>query len=108
MDSSPTYTVTLREALKLPNRQTLGIFYAFAYVWSPQARDAPTARLVADGMKAWWNGQLVLSDHRHQKWSLMRDCWAERGPFGSNGLEQGSAEDRAQSPRCPRRFCSGW
>jgi len=79
--SSPTYTVTLREALKLPNRQTLGIFYAFAYVWSPQARDAQLLASFADGMKAWWNGQLVLSDHRHQKWSLMRDCWAERRPI---------------------------
>lgn len=84
--SSPTYTVTLREALKLPNRETLGVFYAFAYVWSPKARDAQLLASFADGMKAWWNGQLVLSDHRHQKWSLMRDCWAERRPIR---IEQG-------------------
>jgi hypothetical protein len=79
--SSPTYSVTVRDALKLPGNRTLGVYYAFAYVWSPQARRAQLLASFADGMKAWWNGQLVLSDHRHQKWSLMRDCWAERRPI---------------------------
>lgn len=79
--SSPTYSVTFRDALKLPSSQTRGVFYAFAYVWSPQARRAQLLASFADGMKAWWNGQLVFSDHRHQKFSLMRDCWAVRHPI---------------------------
>jgi hypothetical protein len=67
--------------LNLPRNRTLGVYYAFAYVWSPQARRAQLLASFIDGMKAWWNGQLVFSDHRHQKWALMRDCWAERRPI---------------------------
>ena len=79
--SSPTYSVTVRDALKLPANRALGVYYAFAHVWSPQARRAQLLASFVDGMKAWWNGQLVFSDHRHQKWALMRDCWAERRPI---------------------------
>ncbi len=79
--SSPTYSVTVRDLLKLPRDQTRGVFYAFVYVWSGSARRAQLLASFADGMKAWWNGKLVLSDHRHQKWYLMRDCWAELRPI---------------------------
>lgn len=69
---SPTYSVTL------PRER--GIYYARAEVDSPAARRAQIAAAFADSLKVWWNGQLVLDEHRHPKWSLMRDVSAERRP----------------------------
>jgi len=77
---SPTYTVTPREVLKLPRSHDRGIFYAFCHVHSPRAMDAQLVATFADGMKAWVNGELVLDMHRHPKWLLMRDIWADRRP----------------------------
>ncbi len=71
---SPTYSVTLRD-------RTPGVYYAHAFVYSPVARRANLLTAFADSMKVWWNGELKLDIHRHPKWSLMRDAWAERRPI---------------------------
>jgi hypothetical protein len=75
---SPTYTVALRDGLKVPRDREAGVYYAAAYVYSPSIRRAEIVTAFADGMKAWINGEQVLSVHRHPKWLLMRDSWAER------------------------------
>ncbi len=77
---SPTYSVTLRDLLRVPRGQELGVFYASAYVHSPEERDVRTLAAFADGMKVWVNGEKVMEEHRHPKWLLMRDIWAERRP----------------------------
>jgi hypothetical protein len=73
---SPTYFVTIREGLRQGNNR--GVYYAFAYVYSPSARRGKLLAAFADSMRAWWNGEMRLSLHRHPKWLLMRDSWAER------------------------------
>ncbi len=73
---SPTYTVTLRDALK-PKGGAMGVYYARAEVWSPAARRAKMRAAFADSLAAWWNGRRVFCEHRHTKWVLLRDCWAE-------------------------------
>jgi hypothetical protein len=72
---SPGYTVTLRDAL--PNGRSQGIYYAYVNVYSPQARSAKMVCAFADSMQAWINGERKLFVHRHPKWSLLRDPWAE-------------------------------
>ena len=76
--ASPTYTVTPRDLLQLPPDKTMGVYYAFAYVWSPQARPGQLLAAFADGLQVWWNGDRKLFEHRHPKWLLLRDCSAER------------------------------
>ena len=86
---SPTYTVTLRDALKVPNQRAQGIYYAFAYVYSPEERDAQFVTAFADSMAVIWNGELKLRVHKHPKWLLLRDVWAERGAIRvRNGWNQ--------------------
>lgn len=77
---SPTYSVTLRDLLSTPRGQELGVYYAFAYVHSPEEREIQTLAAFADGMKIWVNGTKVMEEHRHPKWLEMRDIWAERRP----------------------------
>jgi hypothetical protein len=77
---SPTYTVTLRDALEVSGSRALGIFYAYTTVDSPQDRDAEAITTFADSLMAWCNSRKILSVHRHPKWSLLRDAWAERAP----------------------------
>lgn len=69
---SPDYIVTL------PRER--GIYYAFTYVDSPGDRDAEGIAAFADSLKVWVNGREVFNMHRHPKWSLLRDAWAERFP----------------------------
>ena len=68
---SPTYWVSLRDRPK-------GVYYARVFVYSPAARPAVLLAAFADSLAVWWNGELKLSIHRHPKWSLLRDAWAER------------------------------
>jgi hypothetical protein len=68
---SPAYSVTLPKG---------GIFYAYGKLNSPIARDAEIVTAFADSEAVWWNGQEVMRVHRHPKWSLLRDPWAERVP----------------------------
>jgi hypothetical protein len=75
---SPTYTITLREGLKVSRGRELGVYYASVFVHSLVERTADMVTAFADGMKAWINGEQVLSVHRHPKWLLLRDRWAER------------------------------
>ncbi|MCC6265090.1 MAG: hypothetical protein IT169_16065 [Bryobacterales bacterium] len=77
---SPTYSVTFRDLLRTPRGQELGVYYAFAYVHSPEDRDIQTLAAFADGLKIWVNGEKVMEEHRHPKWLEMRDIWAERRP----------------------------
>ena len=77
---SPTYSVTLREALGLSGNRAMGVFYAYANVYSPKDQPAKLRTAFADGMAVWWNGKEVLREHRHSKWLLMRDEWAETRP----------------------------
>ena len=74
---SPTYTVTPREVLGLSSRSAMGVYYAYANVYSPVAQSAQLRTAAADGIAAWWNGSEVLRVHRHPKWLLMRDEWAD-------------------------------
>ncbi len=74
---SPTYTITFRDALKPKEGGSFGVYYAHAHVWSPTARRARLRAAFADSLAAWWNGERVFSEHRHTKWVLLRDCWAE-------------------------------
>ena len=62
-------------------RQSMGIYYAFANVYSPSEREGQIFTAFADSLAAWWNGQKLLNIHRHPKWSLLRDPWAERAPI---------------------------
>ncbi len=78
---SPTYTVTLRDALGLGGNRALGVYYAFTTLDSPDDHDDAAIAAVADSMMAWCNGRKILSVHRHPKWSLLRDAWAERAPL---------------------------
>ena len=73
---SPEWTVTLRDAF--PRERGPGIYYAFAYVFSPRDAAASIVTAFADSLRVWWNGGQVLSVHRHPKWLLLRDAWAER------------------------------
>jgi hypothetical protein len=68
---SPTYWVSLRDRPK-------GVYYARVSVYSPSARHADFLAAFADSLAVWWNGELKLNIHRHPKWLLMRDPWAER------------------------------
>ena len=78
---SPTYTVTLREALGLRGEQAMGVYYAYVDVYSPAERRARMLAAFADSLRVWWNGKPVLSEHRHPKWTLLRDAWAESRPI---------------------------
>lgn len=78
---SPDYIVTLRDALHLSNRNAMGVFYSYANVYSPSERTGQAVAAFADSLMAWCNGQKLLSIHRHPKWSLLRDPWAERVPI---------------------------
>ncbi len=51
-----------------------------ANLYSPSERDGQIVAAFADSLAAWWNGRKVMSVHRHPKWSLLRDPWAERAP----------------------------
>jgi hypothetical protein len=73
---SPTYRVIFREVLK-PKGGVMGVYYAGAEVWSPVARRGKLRVAFADSLAAWWNGRRVFREHRHTKWVLLRDCWAE-------------------------------
>ncbi len=77
---SPTYSVTLRDMLRTPRGRELGVFYAFAYVHSPEEREVRALAAFADGMRVWVNGEMVMDEHRHPKWLQMRDAFAERRP----------------------------
>ncbi len=74
---SQDYVLTLRDALGLRNQQAVGVFYAYANVYSPSEREGRIVTAFADSLAAWWNGGKVMSVHRHPKWSLLRDPWAE-------------------------------
>ncbi len=78
---SPTYSVTPRDALRLSGGRTMGVFYAYANVYSPKDQPAKLRTAAADGIAVWWNGNEVLRIHRHPKWLLMRDEWAETKPI---------------------------
>ena len=73
LQESPTYSVTL------PRNK--GIYYAYAEIDSPAERRGVMVAAFADSMRAWWNGKVMLDEHRHPKWLLMRDVWAERRPI---------------------------
>lgn len=75
---APGYRVAPREALGLPAEQAFGVYYAFAYVYSPQARRAQLVTAFADSLRVWLNGREVLHLHRHPKWLLLREVWAEK------------------------------
>jgi len=77
---SPSYRVAPREALGLPGERAFGIYYAYAEVYSPSARPARIVAAFADSLRVWFNGREVLSAHRHPKWLLLRDAWAESAP----------------------------
>ena len=77
---SPTYSVILREGLGLSGNSAMGVFYAYANVYSPKDQPAKLRTAFADSMAVWWNGKEVLREHRHPKWLLMRDEWAETRP----------------------------
>ena len=70
---SPTYSVTL------PREK--GIYYAYDEVDAPSSRRGVLVTAFADSLKVWWNGKVVLEEHRHPKWLQMRDAWAERRPI---------------------------
>ncbi len=78
--TAPNYSINLRDELKLGGGKTLGVYYAYADVYSPEERVGLLVTAFADSIAAWWNGDRVLQVHRHPKWSLMRDAWAERKP----------------------------
>ena len=75
--ASTDYIVRPREALGLERASSFGVYYAFAHVWSPTAQRATLSVAFADSLSVWWNDELKLSEHRHPKWLLLRDCWAE-------------------------------
>jgi hypothetical protein len=75
---SPTYFVDVRNALSIPRNRALGVFYALAHVYSPSARKGRLSAAFADSLAVWWNGEQKLLEHRHPKWLLMRDVWAEK------------------------------
>jgi hypothetical protein len=75
---SPDYIVNLRDELGLRSGQTLGVYYAYVNVYSPEERDGQLVVAFADSLAAWWNGKRILREHRHPKWLLMRDPWAQR------------------------------
>ena len=72
-----TYFVTPKDDLALPRNKVTGIYYAYANIYSPQERTAQFRTAFADSIAVWWNGQLKMQIHRHPKWLLMRDPWAE-------------------------------
>ncbi len=74
---SPENYVTLQDALNIPRDQARGVYYAFVNVYSPVARRATVRAAFADSLAVWWNGQRMLIEHRHPKWLMMRDIWAE-------------------------------
>jgi len=74
---SPSYRVVPGEALGLGGERAFGIYYAYANVYSPAARRARIVTAFADSLRLWWNGREVLSVHRHPKWLLLREAWAE-------------------------------
>jgi len=74
---SPSYQVIPAQALGLRGDRGFGVYYAFVHVYSPQARQARIVTAFADSLRLWWNGREVLSVHRHPKWLLLRDAWAE-------------------------------
>jgi hypothetical protein len=78
---SPTYSVTPRDILHLSGSRAMGVFYAYANVYSPKEQPAQFRTAFADGMAVWWNGKEVMRVHRHPKWLLMRDQWAETKPI---------------------------
>ncbi len=78
---SPTYSVTLRDALALSGSRAMGVYYAYANVYSPKEQPAKLRTAFADSIAVWWNGSEVLRVHRHPKWLLMRDEWAETTPI---------------------------
>jgi len=74
---SPGYRIVPREVLGLPGDRSFGVYYGYVNVYSPIERRARLVAAFADSLRAWWNGKEVLSIHRHPKWLLLRDCWAE-------------------------------
>ncbi len=57
------------------------VYYAFSYVWSPDARDAFAALAVADSAKLWLNGTLGFEHHAHPPFVSLRDAWSHRIPI---------------------------
>jgi hypothetical protein len=74
---APGYRIAPRELLGLPGDRAFGNYYAFVNVYSPATRSARLVAAFADSLRVWWNGREVLSVHRHPKWLLLRDPWAE-------------------------------
>ncbi len=64
--------------IEMPRQRA--IYYAYTTIDSPIDRDTDIITAFADSEKIWLNGAQVLSVHRHPKWSLLRDAWAERVP----------------------------
>ncbi len=54
------------------------VYYAFSYVWSPEARDAYAALAVADSAKLWLNDTLEFRHHTHPPFVSLRDAWSHR------------------------------
>jgi hypothetical protein len=75
--SAPDYIVRPREAMGKGRGSAQGVYYAYANVWSPTGRRAKLSVAFADSLSVWWNDEIKLSVHRHPKWVLLRDCWAE-------------------------------
>jgi hypothetical protein len=75
--TSPTYWVDVRALLDIP-RPANSVAYAYSEVYSPADRQAEIRVAFADSVKVWWNGEPRLAVHRHPKWMLLRDPWAER------------------------------
>jgi hypothetical protein len=78
--TSPTYWVDARGLLEIP-RPANSVAYAYSDIYSPAAREAQIRVAFADSVKVWWNGDERLAVHRHPKWMLLRDPWAERAPI---------------------------
>src|SRR5581483_9050899 len=53
----------------------------YVNVYSPSERTGQAVAAFADSLMIWCNGQKLLSVHRHPKWLLLRDPWAERVPI---------------------------
>ena len=75
--AAPDYIVRPREAMGKGRGSAQGVYYAYANVWSPTGRHAKLSVAFADSLSVWWNDELKLSVHRHPKWVLLRDSWAE-------------------------------
>ncbi len=73
---SPEYTILMRDALARGRQQ--GIYYACTGVYSPETRTGRLHVASVDSVKVWWNGKETFSAHRHPKWMLLRDAWADR------------------------------